>query len=539
MFDVILFTDTPEYASKTRGYGCHRLASHLRERGYSCLVIDFSSALNYKYYIEILDMAIGENTLAIGFSTTWLPYKLPGMSAQVVDPGRSYIDEGERIFRHQDRDSLVQSFILNRADPWLEFIKAKNPKTKIILGGTKVDMYLDQPYIDHVIIGYSETMMIDLLDSLSKKTRRIFNKIIDHDQKAKDPVWDFRESKTLYTDLDFIKPNETLALEIGRGCRFKCTFCSYPMIGQKNTVDYLKREEVLKEELIENYEKWGVTQYYIIDDTFNDSQEKLDMLKRILDSLSFKIQFWCYLRLDLLATHLDHIPLLLDLGLEQCYIGIETFHPKASKTIGKGMSAERRKETLYKCKEVWGDNVHIQAGFMIGLPHEPASSIKETADWLRAPDCPIDEAWMFPLSIAGDHESTKYMYKSDMDKNYQNYGYYFKDPNLFWVWSKDDDTDIPNLESADAIAAKVNLDDSNKLWKGDFYKSTLGHPILGNRKLTMTMTDDEYKNLVGSVDRYELYIKTVTEDYIKPLIQKLKSKQRSRRIISRYQQSKK
>jgi len=55
----------------------------------------------------------------------------------------------------------------------------------------------------------------------------------------------------------------------------------------------------------------------------------------------------------------------------------------------------------------------------------------------------------------------------------------------------------------------------------------------------MTMTDDEYKNLVGSVDRYELYIKTVTEDYIKPLIQKLKSKQRSRRIISRYQQSKK
>ena len=66
----------------------------------------------------------------------------------------------------------------------------------------------------------------------------------------------------------------------------------------------------------------------------------------------------------------------MELGLEQCYIGIETFHPKASKVIGKGMSPERRKETLYKCRDIWGDRVHIQAGFMVGLPHEPSSSIK-------------------------------------------------------------------------------------------------------------------------------------------------------------------
>ena len=47
MFDVILFTDTAEFATKTRGYGTHRLASHIRSNGYSCIVIDFFSSIDY------------------------------------------------------------------------------------------------------------------------------------------------------------------------------------------------------------------------------------------------------------------------------------------------------------------------------------------------------------------------------------------------------------------------------------------------------------------------------------------------------------
>jgi hypothetical protein len=524
MFDVILFSDTPEFATKTRGYGCHRLASHIREHGYSCLVVDFCSAINYNQYKDIIENAVSNTTLLIGFSTTWLPYKLPGETPQIVDPGRSYQDEGEKILDHRYKDSLTSAFTFNRTSHWFELIKSINPKTKIMLGGTKIDMYLDQPYIDHIMVGYGETMIVDLLDSLSKKSRRIFNKIIDHDQKARNNVWDFKESKTTYTEYDFVTPNETLSLEVSRGCKFKCSFCSYPLIGEKNILDYLKHEKILKDELLDNYNRWGITQYYLMDDTFNDSSEKLDMLKRVLDSLPFKINFWCYLRLDLLAVHPEQIPMLLDMGLSQCYFGIETFHPKASKSIGKGMSADKRKETLNLCKSVWGDQVHIQAGFIVGLPHEPISSIEDTGRYLKDSACPIDEAWVFPLSIAADHESTKYMYKSDIDKNYANYGYHFNDPNKFWDWSKEDDTDIPNLETADRIASENDPSEFRKLYKGDFYKASLNHPILSNRQLTMAMTDKEYSDLLLSINRWDLYMKTIQNDYIKPLIKKLKSK---------------
>jgi hypothetical protein len=88
------------------------------------------------------------------------------------------------------------------------------------------DFYMDLKNVDHVVFGIAETMTIDLLDKLSGKSKRIFNKYIDHDRKAHADTWDFRESSTRYTELDLIQPQETLNLEIGRGCRFKCAFCN-------------------------------------------------------------------------------------------------------------------------------------------------------------------------------------------------------------------------------------------------------------------------------------------------------------------------
>lgn len=533
MFDVVLFTDTAEFSTKTRGYGMHRLATHIRERGYSCIVIDFSSAIDYNLYKELLDLTVGPNTLVVGYSTTWMPFRMPGMPPQTMDPGRlsrraTDAQQFDQLENSKFKGTLVTAFGNGDADTWLEYPKTLNPKTKLILGGTKIDMYMDVDLADHFVIGYAETMMMDLLDSLSGKgKRRLFNRIIDHDQKAQAPVWDFRESKTTYQEYDFITSQEALSLEVGRGCRFKCSYCSYPLIGQKNTNDYLKYEHVLREELLENYNKWGVTRYYIMDDTFNDSTEKLQMFLNVTNSLPFKISFWCYLRLDLLAVHLEQIQMLKDMGMAQCYFGLETFHTQASKAIGKGMSAQRRKDTLKLCKDIWGDSVNIQSGFMVGLPHESSDSVKETTDYLIEKDCPIDIAWVFPLSIAGDHELTRYVYKSELDRNYEKYGYYFPNSEKFWEWYKDDDTDIDSFETAERVSNENAARIKNKPYRGNFYKASLNHPILSNRELTLSMTDEQYEDLLNSIDLSDLFYKTVIEDYFNPLLSFLKLKKQT------------
>jgi radical SAM superfamily enzyme YgiQ (UPF0313 family) len=528
-FDVILFADTAHFATKTRGYGVHRLASHIREQGYSCLVIDFTSLLKRDMYKEILNLAMGDNTVMVGFSTTFLPFRLPGTKPTTNTPDRPFrrdsdddqFDNDESVFYN----TLTTEFGHGNADDWILDIKQINPNTKVVMGGSGIGWYLDTLRVNNFFYGLAENMIVDYLNSITGKTKkRFFNRVLDYDYKSQLADWDFRQSTTQYTEYDFIKPYETLSLEIARGCRFECKFCSYPLIGQKNVNDYLKFEDVIYNELMENYSKWGITQYYIMDDTFNDSTEKLVMVKRAFDRLPFKVSFWCYLRLDLLAVHPEQIPLLKDMGLAQTYFGIETFHPEASKVIGKGMPAEKRKKALQLCKEVWGDDVHIQAGFMVGLPHEPEESIEKTAEYLRDPECPVNEAWIFPINIAPNIPELKYVYKSEFDINANKWGYSFAtDVKKEYNWFKADNSGITSLLQATEIAGKWDGTVPKKMYKADFYRASLNHPILSNRQLTKQMSLAEYEKLVESIDQPALYHKTVMEDYFIPLLNKLKN----------------
>lgn len=531
MFNIILFTDTVEYDVKSRGYGVHRLASHIRSNGYSCLVVDFSSVLTWENYTKILSKAIGPNTLAVGYSTTWMPYKIPGEPVRTRNPGEGDGYDNERFHSSSNdwrNQNLISAFSRGEYDQWIGFVKKINAKTKTFLGGAKIDFYLDAP-VDHIIIGIGETETIDLLDSLSKKSRRIFNKIIDHDRKAHSKVWDFRNSTTSYTGFDFLQPQETLNLEISRGCMFKCAYCSYPLIGQK-TRDYLKHPEVIRKELIENYERWGTTKYFIVDDTFNDSTEKMQMMANISQSLPFEIKFWCYLRADLVAAHPEQIHLLKDMGIAETYFGIETFNSQTAKFIGKGMAQEKIVDTLYKCKEVWGERSYLAAGIIVGLPYETTKTLQPAIDFFRREDCPIDLANFFPLSIIGNHDLVKYMYMSEIDRNYSKYGYYFPNPETnYYKWRKDDQTDINSYEQAEQIANTVNKTLPRKLCKGSFYISSFNDERFKDRERTLDLTDEEYKKIIGEVDFADLLYKTVTRDYFNPLIDKLSASQPIRR----------
>lgn len=515
MFDVILFTDSVQFDVKSRGYGVHRLASHIRSNGYTCLVVDFSSIVTWEIYTALLDRAIGSNTLAVGYSTTWMPFKFPDVGVRTSNPGEGVGLDKEKF----NIDSLVSSFSRDNYLPWIEYVKKCNPKTKTLLGGARIDFYLNAP-TDYVIVGLGETETIDLLDSLSGRTRRIFSRIIDHDRKAHNTSWDFRTSTTQYTDNDLLLPNETLNLEVGRGCMFKCAYCSYPLIGQK-TKDYLKYKEVIRQELIENYERWGTTKYFIVDDTFNDSTEKMQMFADISQSLPFKLKFWCYLRADILAAKPEQILLLKDAGIVETYFGIETFNPKTAKFIGKGMAHERIVDTLYQCKETWGDRSYIAAGVIIGLPYETQASIQTAVDFFTRKDCPIDLANMFPLSIIGNHDLVKYMYMSEMDRNYKDYGYYFPNPEKnYFSWHKDD-TDINSYSQAEAIAKEINLKLPHKINRGDLYTSSFNDSRLKDREKNLDLTDQEYQDLIRSINFTELFKETVMRDYFEPLIKQL------------------
>jgi radical SAM superfamily enzyme YgiQ (UPF0313 family) len=190
------------------------------------------------------------------------------------------------------------------------------------------------------------------------------------------------------------------------------------LLGKKK-VDYLRDPNEIRDELIHNYEQYGTTKYIVTEDTFNDSSDKVDMLYNITQSLPFKLKLMGYMRADLLAARPQDIPKLMASGFDSMHFGIETFNDKAGQAIGKGMSATKLKETLIKLKKDY-PQLYVNGTFIVGLPNESESDIRDTAQWLI--DSKAIDFWTFnPLLIP---KKNKLIYSSEFTDNYLLYGYH-------------------------------------------------------------------------------------------------------------------
>ena len=458
-FDAIILTETPTYPHWTRGYGAHRIATHLRENGYTVLVVDFSAALTLEVWDKILSLAVGSNTRFVGFSTTWWPYRKPKHNQTHVNLSANLRDNVSNEYRpseETDPKTFTEYVALGRGQVWIDIVKKYNPKTKILLGGAKIDWYPDFP-ADHFLSGYAETEILDFLE----QPKRIWNKLINHDTHAESRDWGWLDSFTRYTKYDQIRSDEILTLEAARGCRFKCLYCAFPLIGKKDVASYIKQKDALYKELLENYERWGITSYWIADDTVNDSTEKLQYMAEVIKLLPFKPRFRCYLRLDILAMNPEQAQLLLDIGMVSCFFGIETFHPKAAKLIGKGMDQNKRKQALYDAQKIWGDKVSVNAGYIIGLPNETYSDMKESHEWFMRPECPVHRVYYFPLIINPPGVYPNHP-TSELDRTYEKHGYTIPDLDKHEYWFKDDGTDVLSFERAFEIIKELNDDMDEK-----------------------------------------------------------------------------
>jgi radical SAM superfamily enzyme YgiQ (UPF0313 family) len=526
MYDVVLFGDMPDLQTYNRSSGAHRVATEIREHGYSVLVVDFANYIDYDRFVKIINLAVGSNTLAVGFSTTWFPFVLPNGNVQHREPSKPAMRFNQEA--NNTSESLPMEFgDVNEVGKYFNAVKSINPKTKIVIGGAKAFMYTSLP-IHNCFIGHAETMIIDYLHSLSGKgPRRIFNKIIDYDKKAQNPTWDFRKSRIDYEPESFVLPTETLLLEVGRGCRFNCKFCSYPLIGQKNVEDYLKFEECLYNELLDNWTRFGTWKYAIVDDTFNDSTEKLEMMKRVVDRLPFKPAFWCYMRLDLIVLDKRQIQLAKDIGIREVYFGIETLNREAGKVIGKAMNPQKITDTLEECAAAWGNDVWMLTGLICGLPNDTTETFEASCRYFDRPDRPVGHINVTPLRIIKHTDYTKHRFNAEFEINAEQYGYSFPYPDVLWRWVKNDGTDIDTFEKATELAVKwqKQLDSHMKVYKGYFYKSCLLDPKFDFNALMKVTNYSEYHEQVGGhIDWITLIREQIEEHYFKKLFEFLELK---------------
>jgi radical SAM superfamily enzyme YgiQ (UPF0313 family) len=116
------------------------------------------------------------------------------------------------------------------------------------------------------------------------------------------------------------------------------------------------------------------------DNTYNDSDYKLDIISAVIKELTFPIKFSAYIRPELLVTFPHHIQLMLSQGLEGSILGIESFKENTRKAIRKGSDLKQIHKATEELKQGGSNNTY---NFIAGLPYESLNEIKQALDWTK------------------------------------------------------------------------------------------------------------------------------------------------------------
>ena len=435
-YDAIIFTEVSNWPIPMKTIGAYKIAQSMRNRGYKVKVIN--------NFLDIWD----KNREDFLF---WMSEFLKS-DAKFIGISGTFASGPSVMKKEYDWVTLLKK------DPWASFnsflddMKQFFPHIPIVLGGHSnaaryIFELLKDSKIDFWVDGLAEESILKFLDEKAPPQRFRYDILgLSHD---------FHNTKPVFIKEDGIMPEEVLPLELSRGCRFKCSFCSFPLLGKNpNDKKYIRSEQSIYDELKSNYEQFGVTKYNMLCDTFNETTEKIELLCRVQEKLQINIKFSAYLRVDLLHAHKEQIPLLHEAGLNTCHFGLESFHHESAKAIGKGLRKEKVKETLQLCKDTWGDSVLTNAGFITGLPYETPDTANVWCQELLDGEYSLDTWYLTTLAFMNQGQNVDdYSYSSAFEKDPEKYGYTFDSENSR-EWNNGNFTRQSSIEFAESWKKK-------------------------------------------------------------------------------------
>lgn len=435
---ILLFGQNQDFAG--RGIAGPRLRSSAKNAGFDIMIIDYVNDLSTIELYEILEHSITETTKFIGLSASW-------------------VDQGNlQLYHWYNQD-------------FFDTIRKRWPAISIITGGHdewRKDFLLKNS--DYHFHGYSDISFVEFLKMINGQEhklemhRSVFGKGYYINSNALYPVEDPDTLETVFLEEDGFFNYEPLPIEIARGCIFRCGFCRHPFQGKKDYDSYQRTPESIARELKRNYELFGTTRYTILDDTFNDSIEKISRVKKAIE-LSGIPKFECvaYIKAELLVTKPEMIQLLADIGLRGAFIGFESFTDAARRSVGKGTKIEKVIDVCKQLASVNNGQVLIHGGFIVGLEGETEEEVINTFNFLISEQNTFIKSWNFEgLAVRKlDLENSALDTPSTFDKNFKDLGYSFRlNSDISWIREKDGWTYARAVE----LATKFNFE-SNKFLK--------------------------------------------------------------------------
>lgn len=278
----------------------------------------------------------------------------------------------------------------------------------IVIGGPHATLFpervlLEAPAIDYVVRGEGEETLLELVHAVEGRNGELGDipglSYRLHGQPVSNP------DRELIRNLDALPFPARHLFDLGRyglstpdgrpmitvlssrGCPYNCAYCFKGIVGRT----YRPRSpENIIAELRQIIDKYGVRDFYFIDDLFTLDERRLDALTDQLITEALDARWQCLARVDRVNAAI--LNKMQAAGCRRIHYGIESGNQEILRRIGKGFSLEQVRQALR-----WTHEAGIQSKgyFMLGLPGDSEQTMRETTHF--AASLGLDEA-MFSLT---------------------------------------------------------------------------------------------------------------------------------------------
>lgn len=247
------------------------------------------------------------------------------------------------------------------AEKFLEAIRTKT-KAKIVIGGMGVGTFSltnanrcfgekmrSQNLIDDYIVGEAEQSLVLYLQG---KTGPGINNT-EYSQIS--DIENLPEPDYSYFDLneyEYLYPGQREVYITGsRGCVRKCTYCDVERFWPK----YRYRSgQSVSDEIIKNYEKFGVTRFYFTDSLVNGSLKVFSDMCNKLANYNFATPIsWSgqFIFRQKKSIPKDHYATIAAAGADILFVGFETGSDRVRKEMGKNFTNDDIEFQLEECSK--------------------------------------------------------------------------------------------------------------------------------------------------------------------------------------------
>jgi len=262
--------------------------------------------------------------------------------------------------------------------------KEINPEVQVIFGGPQASLTAREtvahfPQVDLVVRGEAENTIVEVMQSLPQRqalARLSGVTFKDGNQVIHTPPPEPIKDLDMLPQPDYgLLPNLNsityIPIEVGRGCPFRCTFCS-----SRNLLGYgfrIRSPENLARLLKTIVRDYGIRNFLFEHDGFNIDRYWLWEFCLALNRENLDISWTCFSRIDCLDDEiLEH---LAAAGCKGVTLGIETGSQRMQKLIRKKLQVDRVVPTA---RLIMNHQIEFYATFIVGFPEESLEDMVQT-----------------------------------------------------------------------------------------------------------------------------------------------------------------